>query len=38
MDSGNMAYLALVIGGMLAFGITLFVVSMVAADRADPLD
>lgn len=36
MDTANIAYLALVGAGMLSFAVTLFVCSMVAADRADP--
>jgi len=36
MDTVNIAYLAIVAAGMVSFGITLFVCSMVAADRADP--
>ncbi|MGD1933354.1 MAG: hypothetical protein ACFB0Z_02410 [Candidatus Phaeomarinobacter sp.] len=36
MDTGNIAYLALVGVGMVSFGVTLFVCSMIAADRSDP--
>jgi hypothetical protein len=36
MDTGNIAYLAMVGVGMLSFAVTLFVCSMVAADRSDP--
>ncbi len=36
MTTMDMAYLAIVLSGMTAFGVTLFVCSMVAADRGDP--
>lgn len=36
MDAGNIAYLALVGVGMVSFGVTLFICSMIAADRQDP--
>ncbi len=36
MDTGNIAYLALVGVGMVSFAVTLFVCSMVSADRSVP--
>mgnify|MGYP005844799635 CR=1 FL=1 len=36
METAELAYLVLVGAGMLSFAVTLFVCSMVAADRADP--
>ena len=36
MEPGNIADLALGGIGMLSFGVTLFICSMVATDRADP--
>jgi len=36
MDTGEIAYLALVGIGMVTFGVTLFICSMISTDRADP--